>query len=85
MEFFAWIGNQWIMSKVSYRGKSYDAKMVVDGLQTRHYSLYNSDGILTHFVEEHELDKPSVLKSILKAYHQSIMEEQPPLFNLKHK
>jgi len=73
------------MSKVHYKGKSYDAKLIVRGPETRHYSLYNSDGILTHFVEEHELDKPSVFKSILKAYHQSIMEEQPPIFNLKGK
>ena len=68
------------MKKVYYKGQPYQFKVsgAVNG--ERQFSLYNREGLLTHFVSESQLDKKSLIDTVIQAYYRTIMEEQPPLF-----
>ena len=58
------------MKKVYYKGVPYEYKAVDIG-EKRQYSLYQN-GLLMHFVEEHELDKKSMVSMVLESYYNSI-------------
>ena len=67
------------MKKVYYQGKPYTYKVMGDVIGERQYSLYNNDGLLVHFVNENQLDKPKLLNTIVQAYYRTIMEDQPAM------
>ena len=69
------------MKKVYYKGHPYQYKVLGTSQGERQFSLYNREGLLTHFVTESQLDKKSVLGTIVQAYYRTIMEEQAPLFS----
>lgn len=55
------------MQHVYYKNTRYQASpVVIDGHEL--YSLYNTEGILVHFVPRHQLDKPSFLNICLETY-----------------
>ena len=71
------------MKTVYYKGKPYQYKVLGTAEGERQFSLYNDQGLLTHFVSENQLDKKKFstrfLSNIVQAYYRTIMEEQPPL------
>lgn len=71
------------MKTVYYKGKPYQYKVLGTSDGERQFSLYNDQGLLTHFVSESQLDKKHFsnrfLSNIIKAYYRTIMEEQPPM------
>lgn len=66
------------MKKVFYKGQPYEYRTTGDTVGKRQFVLYKN-GVLTHFVQEEDLDKRSVVSMILDAYYRSIMNEQPSL------
>lgn len=56
------------MKKVYYKGQPYEYKVTGNVPGKRQFQLF-SNGILTHFVQEHELDKKSVVSLVLEEYY----------------
>jgi hypothetical protein len=67
------------MRKVYYKGQPYNFKTLGTSTGSRRFSLYNKEGLLQYFVEEEELDRRSLVNTILNAYYRSIMEEDSGL------
>jgi len=68
------------MKKVYFRGQAYDYRTSGEIVGKRQFALYKG-GVLTHFVEEEDLDKKSIVSMVLDAYYASIMNEQPSLLS----
>lgn len=60
------------MKKVYYRGKSFPCKVLGNVPGQRLYMLYKN-GVLTHFVEEGQIEKRSLLKTIFDFYYRGVM------------
>lgn len=60
------------MSKVYYQGKAFPYKVIGDIPGQRWYMLYENN-VLRHFVEEHNVEKRSILKSIFDFYYKGVM------------
>jgi hypothetical protein len=67
------------MRKVYYKGQPYNFKTLGMSTGRRRFSLYNKEGLLQYFVEEEELDRRSLVNTILNAYYRSIMDEDAGL------
>jgi hypothetical protein len=68
------------MKRVYFRGQPYEYRIQGDVIGKRQFALYKN-GVLTHFVQEEDLDKRSLVSMVLDAYYRSIMNEQPSLLS----
>jgi hypothetical protein len=68
------------MKKVYYKGQPYAYRTIGDVPGHQKFLLYK-DGVLTHFVDEHEVERRTLVKTIMRAYYKSIMDTEPSLFN----
>jgi len=64
------------MKRVYFKGQPYEFRTSGDIVGKRQFALYKN-GVLTHFVQEEDLDKRSLVSMVLDAYYNSIMDEQP--------
>jgi len=60
------------MNKVYYQGKPFPYKIMGDKPGQRWYMLYENE-VLKHFVEEKNIEKRSVLKTIFDFYYKGVM------------
>jgi hypothetical protein len=58
------------MKKVYYRGEPYEFKVTGDQVGKRQFQLFKN-GIFTYFVEEQDLDKPSLATMVLESYYRN--------------
>ncbi len=62
------------MKTVYYKGKPYQYKVLGTAEGERQFSLYNDQGLLTHFVAENQLDKKEFLYSFSLQHCQAYTE-----------